>query len=117
MTWSDAELQQVRHMHQAGREILESMGGVIDEAPGEDRDFGISKPGEIIHEAGCVRMGDDARTSALNPYCQAHDADNVFVVDAAPFVSMGHKNATWTILALSWRTAEYIVDQRRQLNV
>lgn len=117
VTWSDAELQQVRHMHQAGREILESMGGVIDEAPGEDRDFGISKPGEIIHEAGCVRMGDDARTSALNPYCQAHDADNVFVVDAAPFVSMGHKNATWTILALSWRTAEYIVDQRRQLNV
>ncbi len=114
VTWSDAELQQVRHMHQAGRELLEALGGEIDEAPGEDRDYGITKPGEIIHEAGCVRMGDDPATSALNGYCQAHDVDNLFVVDAANFVSQPHKNTTWTILALSMRAAEYIADQRRQ---
>ena len=118
VTWSDAEIQQARHMQMAGREILESIGAVaIDEMPTEEEGYGIKKPGEIIHEAGCVRMGADPATSALNAYCQAHDADNVFVVDAAPFVSMGHKNATWTILALAWRTADYIVDQRRQLNV
>ncbi|GAB5536148.1 MAG: GMC family oxidoreductase [Rubricoccaceae bacterium] len=117
VTWSDAELQQARHMQMAGRELLESIGGEIDDPPGADRDYGISKPGEIIHEAGVVRMGDDASASALNGFCQAHDADNVFVVDAANFVSQPHKNTTWTILALSWRAAEYIVDQRSQLNI
>ncbi len=117
VTWSDAELQQVRHMHAAGRELLEAAGGEIDEAPGADRDFGISTPGEIIHEAGCVRMGDDPATSALNGYCQAHDVDNLFVVDAANFVSQPHKNTTWTILALSMRAAEYIADQRRQRTI
>ena len=117
VTWSDAELNQVRHMHAAGRELLEAAGGEIDEPPGADRDYGIQRPGEIIHEAGCVRMGDDASTSALNGFCQAHDVDNLFVVDAAPFVSQPHKNTTWTILALSMRAADYIVDQRRQRSV
>jgi hypothetical protein len=28
----------------------------------------------------------------------------LFVVDAAPFVQQGDKNATWTILAMSMRT-------------
>ncbi|MEM1116119.1 MAG: GMC family oxidoreductase [Bacteroidota bacterium] len=118
VTWSDAEIQQVRHMHDAGREILEAAGGVLfAEAPGADRDYGIQRPGEIIHEAGCVRMGADPATAPLNGFCQAHDVDNVFVVDAATFTSMPHKNCTWTILAQSMRAAEYIVDQRRQRNV
>lgn len=117
VTWSDAEIQQARHMQMAMREILESIGGEIDEMPTEETQYGISSPGSIIHEAGCVRMGDDPATSALNGYCQAHDADNVFVVDAAPFVSQPHKNTTWTILALAWRAAEYLVDQRKQRNV
>ncbi len=117
VTWSDAEIKQARHMQMAARELLESIGGEIDEMPTEENNFGISTPGSIIHEAGCVRMGDDAQTSALNGFSQAHDADNVFVVDAANFVSQPHKNTTWTILALAWRAADYIVDQRRQRNV
>ncbi|WP_412069701.1 GMC family oxidoreductase [Rubrivirga sp. IMCC43871] len=114
VTWGDEEIRQARHMQQAARELLESIGGEIDEMPTEDSGYGISKPGEIIHEAGVVRMGADPATSALNGFCQAHDADNVFVVDAAPFVSQPHKNTTWTILALSWRAADYILDQRKQ---
>jgi len=30
------------------------------------------------------------------------------------FVSNAHKNCTWTILALAWRTADYITQQRKQ---
>ena len=79
--------------------------------------WGLEAPGRIIHEVGTVRMGDDPKKSALNKYCQAHDCNNLFVVDAAPFVQQGDKNATWTILALSMRTAEYILSQRKKLNV
>ena len=37
---------------------------------------------------------------------------NLFVADGAPFVSQADKNPTWTILALSWRTSDYIAQQR-----
>jgi choline dehydrogenase-like flavoprotein len=39
---------------------------------------------------------------------------NLFVADAGPFVSNSHKNCTWTILALSMRTAEHIARQRNE---
>jgi hypothetical protein len=29
-------------------------------------------------------------------------------------VTQANKNPTWTILALSWRTADYIAQQRKQ---
>ena len=62
---------------------------------------------------GTTRMGNDPGASVLNRYCQAHDAKNVFVTDGGPFVSQADKNATWTILALSWRTSDYIASQMK----
>lgn len=62
-------------------------------------------------------MGDDPKHSVVNRYQQLHDANNVFVVDAGPFVSQADKNPTWTILALSWRTSEYIIDQLKKQNI
>ena len=113
--FGDEELLQVKHMHETGREIIHAMGGeTIDPMPTRDQSYGILRPGQIIHETGATRMGDDPKTSVLNKYCQAHDAKNVFVADGGPFVSMPHKNCTWTILALSMRTASYVVDQRKQ---
>jgi choline dehydrogenase-like flavoprotein len=74
-------------------------------------------PGVIIHEVGTTRMGDDPTTSVTNKYNQLHDAKNVFVVDAGVFVSQADKNPTWTILALSMRASEYIVDQLKKQNI
>jgi choline dehydrogenase-like flavoprotein len=116
--WSDYETKQMRHAHVAAREIIEKLGGkVLTPMPIEEQGFGIQPGGEIIHEAGTTRMGDSPQTSVLNEYCQAHDAKNVFVVDAGPFVGNAHKNATWTILALSLRTGEYIAEERRKGNL
>ena len=78
---------------------------------------GISIGGEIIHELGTVRMGNDPATSVLNKYCQAHEVKNLFVADAAPFVSNPDKNPTLTIIALAWRTAEYLAEEMRKGNV
>ena len=74
-------------------------------------------PGQIIHEVGTTRMGDDPKTSVTNKFQQLHDVDNVFVVDAGPFTSQADKNCTWTIMALSMRASEYIVDQVKQQNL
>jgi choline dehydrogenase-like flavoprotein len=58
-------------------------------------------------------MGADAKSSVLNPQCQAWDVKNLFIADGGPFVSQADKNPTWTILALSWRTSDYIAQQRK----
>jgi choline dehydrogenase-like flavoprotein len=115
--WAYEEIQQAKHMQDTFQEIMHEMGAITGPPQGADTMYGLAAPGVIIHEVGTVRMGDDPKTSALNKYCQAHDCNNLFVVDAAPFVQQGDKNATWTILALSMRTAEYILAQRKKLNV
>ncbi|HTS76009.1 MAG TPA: GMC family oxidoreductase [Bryobacteraceae bacterium] len=114
--WTDAELKQVAHMEETFTAIIEAMGGEVrpNARPVEQK---ISTGGEIIHEVGAVRMGDDPKSSALNKYCQAHDVKNLFVADAAPFVSNPDKNPTLTICALAWRTAEYIAEEMRKGNV
>jgi choline dehydrogenase-like flavoprotein len=116
--WGETELAQVRHMHESARTILEEMGAEpLEPMPTKEEAYGISVGGAIIHEAGTTRMGSSPRTSVLNSWSQAHDVRNLFVADAGPFVSNAHKNATWTILALAWRAADHIVDERRKGNL
>jgi len=91
------------------------MGGTpLWPAPGPERQYGIAPGGRIIHELGGARMGDDPKTSVTNGWCQAHDCKNLFVADGGPFVSQADKNPTWTILALSMRTSDYIMDQMKK---
>jgi choline dehydrogenase-like flavoprotein len=116
--WTDGELNQARHMNETAARVIEAMGGkVVGKLPGKDKDYGLKLGGEIIHEAGTTRMGTSPRTSVLNEWCQAHDCKNLFVADSGPFVSNAHKNMTWTILALSMRTSEHIVEERRKGNL
>jgi len=115
--WSDDELLQAKHMQETFKEIIETAGGVVTNSRGPEKRWGISNGGEIIHEVGATKMGADPKTSVLNQYCQAWDCKNLFITDAAPFVSNADKNPTLTISALGWRTSEYIADQVKKLNV
>jgi choline dehydrogenase-like flavoprotein len=113
--WGENEIKMARDMQETFRSIIEAAGGTVH--AGARRGglaTSISEGGEIIHELGTVRMGNDPRTSALNRNCQAHDVKNLFVADAAPFVTNPDKNPTLTIMALSWRTSEYLLDQARK---
>jgi choline dehydrogenase-like flavoprotein len=126
--WSDYELRMAKDMQETFRAIVVAAGGTVVEAtrrsdpapknagtkPQVGLPHGISEGGEIIHELGTVRMGDDPKTSALNKNCQAHDVKNLFVGDGACFVTGPDKNPTLTITALSWRTSEYLLDQARK---
>lgn len=112
--WTDHEYLQVKHMQETFRALIAEMGGtVFSQMPSKEQGYGISTGGTIIHELGTVRMGSSERDSALNANCQAWDCKNLFVADGGPFVSQCDKNPTWTILALSMRTAEYITAQRK----
>ena len=116
--WSDFEKKQAKHMHDTFEEILTNMGGVLlGEKPGADRNYGLHAPGRIIHEVGTTRMGSDPTKSVVNEFEQLHDVENVFVVDAGPFVSQADKNPTWTIMALAWRTSDFIIQELKKQNI
>ena len=112
--WSDYELNQVKHMQETFRAIIQEMGGTpTSPMPTKEEGYGIAAGGRIIHEVGVTRMGSNPSTSVLNKNCQAHDVKNLFVADGGPLPSQADKNCTWTILALSMRTAEFIADARK----
>jgi choline dehydrogenase-like flavoprotein len=67
------------------------------------------------HLMGTARMGSDAKSSVVNRYGQAHDTDNLFIVDGSLFVTCGAVNPTPTIQALALWVAEYIVKNRGDL--
>jgi choline dehydrogenase-like flavoprotein len=117
--YTDYEIKQAKHMKETFAEILHAMGAVsiwgADDGP--ENNYGLHAPGNIIHEAGTIRMGNNPKDSPLNKWAQAHDCKNLFNVDGGMFVSQGDKNITWTILALSMRTSEYIVDQLKKNNI
>jgi choline dehydrogenase-like flavoprotein len=111
--WSDHEYKQAKHMQETFRAIIEEMGGTpTSPMPTAEQGYNLEAGGRIIHEVGVTRMGKDPSTSVLNGHGQAHDVRNLFVADGGPLPSQADKNCTWTILALSMRTAEYIAEQR-----
>jgi choline dehydrogenase-like flavoprotein len=113
--WSDYEYKQSKHMQETFRAIIQEMGGTpLSPMPTAETGYGLATGGRIIHEIGCTRMGSDPSTSVLNGNCQAHDVKNLFVADGGPFVSNADKNCTWSILALSMRTSEFIAEERRK---
>jgi choline dehydrogenase-like flavoprotein len=116
--WTSDEINQAKHMQETFTRIIHEMGGIrISPEHGPHDMWGLEAPGRIIHEVGTARMGNDNRKSVLNKWCQSHDCKNLFVVDGASHVQQSDKNATWTILALSMRTAEYILDQKKKQNI
>jgi len=67
--------------------------------------------GNCSHQHGTTRMGDDPDASVLNRWCQAHEVDNLFVVDGGPFPTGTGANPTLTMMANAWRVSEYIATQ------
>lgn len=68
-------------------------------------------PGDAIHEMGGARMGADPRSSVLNKWSQAHDAENLYVTDGAQMASVSCVNPSLTFMALTARAADHAVKQ------
>jgi choline dehydrogenase-like flavoprotein len=109
MRWRDNELAMRRDMALQAAEMLEALGGTRIQIRLNERQV----PGYGIHEVGTARMGDDAKTSVLNQFQQAHDVKNLFVTDGAGFPSIACQNPTLTIMALTVRSCDYMLEQLR----
>jgi choline dehydrogenase-like flavoprotein len=106
--FGENELKMAKDMAASLEEMLTAAGA---------EDIQISRdllpPGWSIHEIGTARMGDDPKTSVTDRYCRLHDVKNVYLADASPFVSGGTQNTTWSILAMCWRTMDYLKERMK----
>lgn len=112
--WSDHEINQADHMQKTFAELITSMGGKATPRPGREA---LNKPGEIIHEAGAAIMGSDPKTSVVNSFGQTWDVKNLFLMDASILPSNPDKNLTLTVMALAWRSADYLLGEMKSGNI
>jgi choline dehydrogenase-like flavoprotein len=113
MTWGENEKAMIPDMAVTAAQMLEAAGArniqpftVLDRIPG----FGI-------HEMGTARMGRDPKTSVLNEFLRTHDIANLYVLDASSFVSSACQNPTLTIMALSVRACDHLMEEMKRGNV
>jgi choline dehydrogenase-like flavoprotein len=110
MRWQDNELALRRDMAVQAAEMLEAMGGRQIQVRLNERQV----PGYGIHEVGTARMGADPKTSVLNQFQQTHEVRNLFVTDGAGFPSIACQNPTLTIMALTVRSCDYMLEQMKK---
>jgi choline dehydrogenase-like flavoprotein len=115
--WAEHETRQAAHMHKTFAQIIEAMGGRVTSEQKVDGAKAIAPGGFIIHEVGGAIMGSDPKKSVVNQWGQSWDVKNLFLTDGAPFPSNADKNPTLTIMALAWRSADYMLAamKRREL--
>jgi choline dehydrogenase-like flavoprotein len=62
------------------------------------------------HIMGGVIMGADEKRSVTNGYGQTHDVSNLVILGSSIFPTSGAVNPTFTIHALTLRTAEHVIN-------
>ena len=65
------------------------------------------------HQAGTCRFGRDPATSVLDINCKAHELDNLYVVDASFFPSVGAVGPALTTMANAIRVGEHLIRRLR----
>jgi glucoside 3-dehydrogenase (cytochrome c) catalytic subunit len=110
--FGDNEKKMCEDMADAAQEMMEAAGFTVVSLRRS-----LLTEGWSIHELGVARMGTDPKKSVLNQFQQSHDVKNLFVVDGSSHVSASCQNPTWTIMALAWRSCDYLADEFKKGNL
>jgi choline dehydrogenase-like flavoprotein len=102
--------------HQRLVRVLEaSLAGFIDHAhPISQHHFQLDSLLPLYgtaHQCGTVRFGADAKSSVLDPWCKAHELDNLYVTDTSFFVTAGAVNPTLTTVANAMRVGDHLIER------
>ncbi len=100
------DIRMAKWMINKNAEILEAAGAskTIKVIPEN------SLTGNTCHQHGTARMGNDPSKSVLNKWCQAHDVENLYILDGSSFPTSLGVNPTLTMMANAWRCSEYIAE-------
>lgn len=96
-------------------EILLEAGAIKTWRNTDENTKPMPMPSGGQHQAGTCRMGKDTKTSVVNEYCKVHEIDNLFLADGSVLVTNGGFNPVLTIMAVAFRTGEYIAKNFNEL--
>lgn len=105
-SYGDNDNRLIAHAVSKMKEIIQAAGGTPEFVTDD-----------TAHLMGGCRMGNNPKTSVTNPFGQTHDIPNLFICSASLFVTSGGGNPTNTVMALAARTADYIIDQMKQMEI
>ncbi|HVZ60771.1 MAG TPA: GMC family oxidoreductase [Terriglobales bacterium] len=108
--WQDNERKTFEYMAPKAVEIARAMGAT-DVNPAQPFGRYTSTRYQTTHVQGGTIMAPSPDKGVLNPYLQHWQYPNLFVLGASSFPQQGSANPTSTILALTLRTADAIVDR------
>jgi gluconate 2-dehydrogenase alpha chain len=108
--WKDNERKMVDFVIAKGVEIARAMGAkeINPAAPYGHYD---TRRYQSTHVQGGTIMGKSPEHSVVNSYGQHWQAPNLFVMGASMFANNGSSNPTPTVLALTYRTADAVVER------
>ncbi|WP_425414593.1 GMC oxidoreductase [Paenibacillus harenae] len=104
---SDADWDVVRQMTEGIKSIAANAGIRLVSQEGRPP-ICLTPLGDLHHDAGTCRIGDDPSTSVADQYGQVHGLSGLFVADNSALPNTGAENQTLTTIALAIRTADYI---------
>jgi gluconate 2-dehydrogenase alpha chain len=76
----------------------------------------LGAPGVSTHAYGGTRMGDNSETNVVDRWGFSHESPNLGVLGASVMGTSGARNPTLTAQALSWRTAERLVENWKAIS-
>jgi choline dehydrogenase-like flavoprotein len=95
--------------------LKESLGGFVDHAhPISQHHFQFDSLLPLYgtaHQLGTVRFGKDPQSSVLDPWCKAHELDNLYVTDTSFFVTSAAVNPTLTTVANAMRVGDHLIER------
>jgi choline dehydrogenase-like flavoprotein len=110
--YGENERRMAADQHRCLEEMAAAAGWEVEKSEAE-----LGPPGLSVHEVGTARMGSDPASSVLDPHNRCWDVPNLFVTDGACFTSGGWQNPTLTMMAITARACDHIVEalKRREL--
>jgi choline dehydrogenase-like flavoprotein len=82
----------------------------LDDWVARDEDLPLTFP-DIAHPTGTTRMATSAKSGVVDPNCQVHGVNGLFVAGSSIFPTAGHANPTHMIVATAIRLADFLKKQ------
>ncbi len=131
-THCDNDRKIIADFHEKAEELFRKAGGEVmagfgrgvpagfpggpgsPDAPANPASMARPRPlGGSIHEVGTARMSASPKDGVLNSFCQTHDIANLYVFGGNAFPSSGDKHPTLTMMALTVRGCDHLIEQSK----
>jgi gluconate 2-dehydrogenase alpha chain len=110
LDWTDHERAQADMAVRVSSELARKMGAKVGDARGLGPRYSVTYY-QSTHVQGGTIMGTSPENSVVNPWLQHWKMPNLWITGGSTFPQSGSGNPTLTILAMTYRAADAMIDR------